>query len=198
MLIKKSPKNHRTVQNFDKIELASIDFNPDVGWYQNVHLLLKVLPIMEGYPDNFRVDGYPHPKDDSGNWMTFVMSSIQEAAPWFFAVLADDEVIGACWAHDWEGPQEQRHSVMMGGVSRRGVDPDVTRTWVRMLCGKIFEETGAYIIRAACEESNRASRIAMIRAGFSHQEQRRAWILKDGAEITGIIMSITRSEFEGQ
>jgi hypothetical protein len=177
------------------ISFEPVWFNPETGTFQNIHLLFQMLPVLEQYADIFGND-YISLEQDYNEWLDSVMGFIQQVAPYFFVALEDGQPTWLVWASNWESFKQHAHSVEIGGLAKRGVLPLKTKVMTYCLLDMLFETTDVNIVRAECEESNRAVRLSLMRTGFSHPEKRRCIKVKNGQEVTGIILSMTRSEWE--
>jgi hypothetical protein len=176
------------------IKFEPIVIDQETGNFQNVHLFEKLLPVLEGYSDVFADDFTPSIQNYP-EWLEHHLSFARSVAPWLFAVIVDGAPQGLAWAYNWEGSE---YSAEIGGMAKRGTPVGVTTQTIQKLVSLVFEGTKVYIVRSDCAFSNRAGRLAMTRAGLSHPEQRRAWRRVNGQEVTGIIKSVTRSEWEAR
>lgn len=188
-------KNLQSVTTDSSVELISLEINPVTGMFKNVHLYGALLPTIEEFSDIFGDDTLPSVANYN-EWIQFEMDFIKDVTPWAFIVLVNGQPQGLCWLTSWWAPGKSYHSVDIGGLAKRGTSLEVTKKTIHALLDKAFNETDVYIVRSNCAKSNRAASIAMIRAGFSHPEPMRAFMVKKGVEIDGIIRSITRPEWE--
>lgn len=190
-----------TIDNLQKetkeyeIHFSPIVIDKETEHFENVHLFEKLLPSLEGYADVFAYD-YSAQIDDYSSWLDGHLKFAESIAPWLFAVMVNGEAMGLIWAYNWESNLKGDFSVEVGGMAMRETPGGVTEKTIRQFVKALFEETSVYIVRGDCAFDNRAARWAMMRSGMSHPETRRAWKIKGGSEITGIIYSVTRPEWE--
>lgn len=177
------------------IEFVPIIINAETGRFQNLNLFQELLPILEETSHIFGDDSIPK-VENYHEWLQYHIGFVQNAAPWIFAVLVDGKPQGFCWAINWAGNGPGVHSVQISGANRRKTPVAVTTQTIKMLVDLIFQQTEVYIIRGGYTQDNRAAGLALGRAGFSHPETERATMTRSGQEITGIIKSLTRPEWE--
>ncbi len=193
---KSNTVNVETSQNLTKeyeIQFRQIIIDPETGDFQNFTIFKDFLPILEEY-HRFFGDDFTPSIENYAAWLKKYLDFVKDIAPWFFCVVVNGEPQGLIWAYNWEDPGLGVYTVDIGGLAKRGTPVEVTKRTIRQFLEMLFAETGVYVVRGDCAFGNRAARLAMLRAGMSHPEIRRAWKVCDGAEITGIIYSITRHE----
>lgn len=186
---KTKPKSELT--NFN-IEFVPLVIDIEDGETLNGLVFEKLLAVLEEYSDHFGDDFTPK-LDDYASWLKMYIDFAYYAAPWIYGVLLDSKPVGLIWACEWESTG---YCCKIGGFAKRGTPIEVTKQTIQKLVGSIFDNSPAYIIRAECAATNRPARLAMRRAGFSSPEMQRAWKLVNGHEVTGIIKSITRPEWQ--
>lgn len=192
---KNMPKTRQKNEKGMKIELHVVSPIPNGKGWQNIHLLQKVLPVMEQYADLLDDDS-TNPKTNYGEWLDTVLEFIEDIAPWFYVVTADGEPKGAVWATNWQSYGRDFHAVEVGGVALRKINPIISREAMRNLVDRVFNETGVAIIRAEYDQRNRAVSWILNELGFNTPEPRRCYRIRNGEAITGTIKSITRTEWE--
>lgn len=195
---KKDSKYKKDLQNLTKdssVELVPLVVDEETGFFENSELYRELLPTIEEFSNLFGDESLPSVSNYS-EWLQFELDFIREVSPWAFIVLADGKPQGLCWLISWWAPGKNYHSVDIGGIAKRGTPIEITQKTIWALLDKAFTETEVYIIRANCAKNNRAASLAMIRAGFTHPEPMRAFMVKGGVEIDAIIRSITRPEWE--
>lgn len=185
----------------DKV-LARMEFVPVLvdtarGEFANIHQLYQVMPLMADYADHFWDDSVDARKE-YGTWLQLVMEFIEACDGWFYIASLDGEPQSVVWVNDFAFIGRTAHTCWMGGATRRKADPVISQACMRWMLQRVFEQTDVYIVRALMDEDNRAARMACWRGGFSHPETLRAYRIKRGRERTGIIMSITRPEFDAR
>ncbi len=177
------------------IALNVVDVDSENGVMHGFEFLQPLLGQYEIYNDHFRNDSTPEPSDYE-QWLSSILKFIHNNSPWFFAATVNDELQGCLWVTNWEKQGEEFYSCEFHGFAFPGVNPASTCEAIRLLTKTVFNETPVYIIRTVSPEGNRAAQIAAKRAGYSHPEKMRAWQVRGGEPITGIISSIIRPEFE--
>lgn len=192
---KKSPKSRQKRENSEKILLNPVCPLPNGKGWQNLHLLVAVLPVMEQYADLLDDDS-TNPKENYGEWLDTVLEFIDGIAPWFFVVTQDGVPKGAVWGTNWHSFGKSFHAVEVGGVALRKIHPDISRRAMKELVGRIFNETDVVIVRAEYDHRNRAVSWILNELGFTNPEPRRCYRVRNGEAITGTIKSITRTEWE--
>lgn len=161
----------------------------------NLHLFSDLMPMIEQYSHIFDDDTVDKNKNYD-EWLDVVLDFIDSVDPWFYAVLLDGKPEGVMWATAWESYGSKHHSVEYGGLCNREIDPFISNIAAYLFLDGIFKKTGVHIIRGEFAETNRAVSLFLKRLGFSNPEKRRAFQIKQGREITGTILSITRPEWE--
>ena len=178
------------------ISLKVVDVDSENGVMHGFEFLQPLLNQFElYYQDHFMRDGIPDPSNYS-EWLSMILKFIHHKSPWFFAVTVNDELQGCLWVNNWETQGENYYSCEFSGFAFPDVNPASTCKAIQLLTSTIFRETTVFIARTVSKEGNRAAQIAARRAGYSHPESMRAWQVRGGEPITGIISSITRPEFE--
>lgn len=185
-------------ENGDKlISFVPISANPETGVFHNVDILNKLLPVMEGYRQYLDDDYTPDNEADYSSWLENKIEFVNSVYPWIVAVNVGEELSGCLWVSSWFSFNDTPYEAVVGGFAFPGVDPSHTKEAIQKFVAEIFTGTTVDIIRTETDEDNRAARIAMMRAGFKYPEPRR-WVRKlNGKAVNGIILSITRDEFEG-
>lgn len=177
------------------IEFLPVVSHHSKGLYENVHLLIDILNEYEKYSDIFE-DDWAIPKDDYEAWLTEKLQCINALYPWFFAVTNEGQFVGWLWADQWQGSPAKAYSCNVGVVAKRKTKISENHQIFRLFLDKLFQETPVYIIHFETSATNKACIRGMKSLGIKHLETKRAWRVHQGQEVTGIIGSITRPEFE--
>lgn len=178
----------------NEITFAQVRFDEKSGVFENIHLLHKLLPTLESYSDIFHDDSVK--PSDYAAWLDVVLDFVEIASPWFYIVLVNGEPKGAIWAIGWVSFGENYHACEVGGLAKRGVDPFVTMMTIYKFTNILFEDTDIRIVRSEFTETNRAVSVCLRRLGYGHPEPRRCLKIRDGKEISGKYLSVTRTEWE--
>lgn len=186
--------SNKAVTKFN-IEFVPIIINAETGHFENLNLFQELLPILEETSHIFGDDSMPK-VENYNEWLQCTIEFAQDAAPWIFAVLVEGKLQGLMWAINWSGNGPRIHCVQISGVNKRKTSMAMTTQAIKEFLKFIFEQTEVYIIRGEYTQDNRAAGLALGRAGFSHPETERATMIRNGQEVTGIIKSITRPEWE--
>lgn len=185
----KAEKKHQT---FTNIQFVPVYYD---GTFKNIHLLYKMLPVLEDYADIFEDDS-ASPAKNYDEWLDVILNFIKDVTPWFLMVLVDNEPRGAVWVSAWEMTGNKVHGVEIGGLAARGVNPLISSATLQMFTQKLFDETDVYIVRAEFSNGNKSVKRILQRVGYSHLEERRCLKIKGGQEISGHYLSVTRPEWE--
>lgn len=178
-----------------EIEFLPVCSNHSKGIYENVNYLVPILTEYEKYTHIFEDDWWIPPSDYEG-WISEKMQCVNALYPWFFAVTYKGEFVGWVWADKWQGSPSKPYSCSVSVVAKRKTNISENSRIFRKFLEKIFTETSVYIIRFETSSKNKACLWGMKRMGFKHFDECRAWQVVNGQEVTGIIGSMTKPEFE--
>lgn len=177
------------------VKLLSVVYKPDKGVYRNMDHMMFICDLFKKNRYHFTND-YMADLTNDDEVAQFILDYIETLNGWFFIVNVDDKPSGLIWAENWKSFGRKIYSVEISGVACRGVRIFDTSSAIKELSKEIFKRTDCYVVRSVFEESNTPARLAVKRSGFKALDSLTAHHLRDGAECTAIIASITRPDYE--